>query len=125
MKEFFHELEGDNKEIPRFRKKSKWMPPCNRDPALETYIKAIKGDIHYALGRRPRNCPCDNLTSRERKDLLSLNTRTDITTQPADKGSATVVMSRRDYFVKVLSHFENENFYQRLNKDPQNDLLRR
>ena len=111
MKEFFHELEGDNEEIPRFRNKSKWTPPCNSDPALETYIKAVKDDIHRALDCSPRNRPSDNLTSREMKALLLLRTRTDITIKPAYKGSATVVMSRLDYFMTVVSHFENKNFY--------------
>ena len=118
MKEFFHDSEGDNKEIPQFRKKLKWMPPCNRDPALETYIKAVKDDIHCALNRGPRDRPRDNLTSQKRKALLLLRTRTDITIKPADKGSATVVMSRRDYFVKAMSHLENENFYRRLDEGP-------
>ena len=27
-------------------------------------------------------------------------------------------MSRQDYFVKVMSHLENENFYWRLDEDP-------
>ena len=118
LKELFHESEGDNDEIPRFRKKSNWTPPCNRDPALETYIKASKDDIHRALDRSPRNRPHDNLTSQERKALLSLRNRTDIIIKPADKGSATVVMSRRDYVAKVMSHLENENFYRRLDEDP-------
>ena len=49
-----------------------------------------------------------------------LRTRTDITIKPADKRSATVVMSKRDYVVKVMSHvhLENENFYRRLDEDP-------
>ena len=118
LKEFFHKLEGDNDEIPWFRRKSKWTPPCNRDLALETYIKAIKNDIHRALDHDPRNHPHKNLTSWERKALLLLRTPTDITIKPANKGSATVVMSRWDYLVKVMSHLENENFYRRLDEDP-------
>ena len=41
-----------------------------------------------------------------------------MTIKPAGKGSATVVMSRRDYLVKVMSHLEYENCYQRLDEDP-------
>ena len=56
LKEFFYESEGDSEEIPRFRRKSKWTPLCNRYPALETYIKAVKAvqstlvpEIVYAI----------------------------------------------------------------------------
>ena len=129
MKEFLYESEGDNGEIPRFRKKSKWTPPCNRDLALETYIKAVKDDIHRAHPSCTRpwspKSSTRNLSSRERKALLSLRTRTDITIKPEDKGSATVLMSRRDCFVKVTSHLENENFIEGWMKIPQNDLPRR
>ena len=104
------------------RKKSKWMPSCNRYPALETYIKADRDDIHRALELSPPNRQYDNLTSQERRALLSLRTRTDITIKPADKGSATVVMSRLDYLVKVMSHLENKHFYQRLDEVLWNDL---
>ena len=118
LKEFFHESDGENEQIPQFRKKLKWTPPCNRDPALETYIKAVRDDIHLALDHGPRNRPYDSLTSQERRALLSLQTRADITNKPADKGSATVVMLRHDYLVKVMSHLENDNFYRRLDEDP-------
>ena len=44
--------------------------------------------------------------------------RTDIVIKKADKGSATVVMSRDDYISKVRDHLDNENYYQKLNDDP-------
>ena len=49
--------------------------PGNRYLALQTYIKAVKGDILRALDRGPQHCPHNNLTSQERKALLSLRTQ--------------------------------------------------
>ena len=82
-------------------------------------LDAVRDDIHCAFNLGPRNCPYNKLTSQERRVLLSLRTRTDITIKPADKGSATAVMSRWDYMylIKVMSHLENENFYQRLDEE--------
>ena len=88
-------------------KKSQWTPPCNRDPALETYVKAVQDDIQKSLDQGSRCRPHDNLTSQERKALLLLKCRADIVIKPADKGSATVVMLRRDYLARVLGHLEN------------------
>ena len=58
----------------------------------------------------------DTLTSAERKTLLSLRSRADIVSKPADKGSATVVMSRQDCLTKVIS--QNEEFYLKLDEEP-------
>ena len=38
--------------------------------------------------------------------------------KPADKGSATVIMSKDDYLTKVMSHLNVANFYEKLNDDP-------
>ena len=47
-----------------------------------------------------------------------LRSRTDITIKPADKGSATVVMSRQDFLAKVMNHLEKKNFNRKLDEDP-------
>ena len=93
-------------------------PLQSRSILRKTYIKAAKKDIYHALNYGPHNHPYDNFTSRERKALRSQRTRTDIVIKPTDKGSATVIMLRDDYLVKVMDHLENKNFYQRLDEDP-------
>ena len=60
----------------------------------------------------------DNLTRPERKAMSSLRTRNDIIVKRADKGSATVVMSKEDYMTKVMQHLNNEQHYRELNEDP-------
>ena len=86
LKICFYDMEGEDDHPIRFKNKSKWTPHCNRDPALETYIKAVREDIHHSLDRGPRNRSRDNLTSHERSALWSLRSRSDIVIKPADKG---------------------------------------
>ena len=94
------------------------MSPCNRDPALETYVRAVRDDIQPSLNQGPKYHPHDNLTSQERKALLSLRSRSDIVVKSADKGSVTVVMSRWDYLERIMSHLQNKEFYCRLDENP-------
>ena len=58
------------------------------------------------------------ISAQERKALTTLRSRTDIVIKPADKGSATVVMSLEDYLAKVMHHLNNEQFYEKLQYDP-------
>ena len=60
----------------------------------------------------------DNLTKDEQLALRTLIQRTDIIIKQADKGSATVVMSREDYVSKAMDHLDNTDYYQKLGEDP-------
>ena len=84
--------------------------------ALETYIRAVDIDITQTLLRYPSHC--HNLTKEERRALRSLMPRTDIVINKADKGSATVTVSREDYISKVRSHLDNKGHYLKLDEDP-------
>ena len=51
LREFFYdpeasddEDEGNHQEDRKFREKSTWTPPKNRDAAIETYLKAVETD---------------------------------------------------------------------------------
>ena len=77
----------------RFDNKSSWTHPTDRDPALNTYVDAIKHDILTVY----RNHITDNLTKDERQALRNLKKRQDIIIKPADKGSGTVVMDKSWY----------------------------
>ena len=92
--------------------------PHNRDPALETYMKVVRDDIHRALNSRPVCQTCDDMSSTERKALLLLRSRSDIVIKPVDNGSTIVVMSRQDYLDKVMSHLQNEKFYMKVDEKP-------
>ena len=101
-----------------FRLRNKrWMPPKNRQPALETYIQAVDDNSKNWSNRKGR----DNLTRSERKALHSLRkriTEKDIVIKPADKGSATVVMSFEYYVQEAERQLSNRNHYHPLDCDP-------
>ena len=87
---FFHGY--DSSEYSPFHRRSNWIPPPNRDMALQTYIKGLKKGIEKELHQRSRKVHHDNLMKDERGALFSLKTPTDIIIKKADEGSATVVM---------------------------------
>ena len=107
LEEFFKEESEDMKYNP-FKNKSKWTPPPNRDIVLEAYIQAVRRDVRKSLDETPKRRCIDNLTKLERKAMSSLRTREDIIIKWADKGSATIVMSKEDYITKVMQHLNNE-----------------
>ena len=125
LKEFFYneETECEDQAINPFRRKSGWAPPPNRDVGLETYVRAVKQDIDQALHQMSKRYRWDNLTSEERKALKSLRSRTDIVIKKADKGSATVVMSREDYIREVRRKLNQEENYRKLDDDPTDSFL--
>ena len=60
----------------------------------------------------------DNLTSGERKALSKLRARTDVIIKPADKGSATVVMSKEDYVAEARRQLSDSSITTSLRKTP-------
>ena len=86
--------------------------------ALETYIKAVNKDVWKILnqGQTKYNLN-DNLTNEERKALYSLRTRPDIVIKKADKGSATVIISREESVREVRHHLQSQAYYQKLDND--------
>lgn len=123
MKEFFYNPSSDDSDTleeydpqqHRFKEKSTWNPPKNRDPALETFLNAVESDTWRLARSTSRK---DNLTPSERGALTQLRTRTDIVIKPADKGSATVVMSRETYTAEAYRWLTDHRHYLKLDVDP-------
>ena len=61
--------------------------------------------------------PEDNLSKKQRQALHSLKEDTEITTLPADKGRATVILDKEDYIKKCNDHLDS-GLYIELQKDP-------
>lgn len=118
LKEFFyHSDESEDEYNPhrhRFKEKSTWNPPRNRDPALETFLRAMENDVWRLARSTTRK---DNLTLAERGALTRLRTRTDIVIKPADKGSATVVMSKEAYMTEAYRQLMDHRYYRKLDED--------
>ena len=75
----------------------------------------IRAKVSLAL--QQAKAPKDNLTQRERKALLNLKKDKDIVILPADKGRATVIMNKTDYYRKCDEHIENGP-YELVKRDP-------
>ena len=102
----------------RFHNKSSWTPPTDRDPALNTYVDAIKHDILTVVNRNHScNHITDNLTKDERQALRNLKKRQDIIIKPADKGSGTVVMDKSWYIDECNRQLNDAKFYRQLDRD--------
>ena len=87
--------------------------------ALESYIQALNEDMKESLHQK--RIKKDNLTREEREALKSLRNRVqtgEIVIKPADKGSATVVMSHDDYVAEAMRQLIREEHYFLLDKDP-------
>ena len=128
LREYFLDKEvviDRDKEHNTFRLRNRrWNPPKNREPALETFIRAVDESVHTTSIKRVH----DNLTRSERKALQSLKQRiaeNEIEIKPSDKGSATVVMSYNDYVKEEKRQLSDTRFYQPLQKDPTSKLQMR
>ena len=81
------------------------------------YVEAVRKDVLKFLNETPKRRSMDNLTRPEMKTMFSLRTWNDIIVKQADKGSATVVMSKEDYMTKVMQHLNKEQHYRKLDED--------
>ena len=87
--------------------------------ALESYIQALNEGMKESLHQK--RIKKDNLTREERGALKSLRNRVqtgEIVIKPADKGSATVVMSHDDYVAEAMRQLIREEHYFLLDRDP-------
>ena len=90
--------EGNHQEDRKFWEKSTWTPPKNRNAAVETYLKPVETDA-WRLTRSTKRK--DNLLPSERQALKQLRARSNIIIKPADKGSATIAMSKESYLAEA------------------------
>ena len=120
LQELFYNLDETISNTRRnpFKCKSMWTPAKSREPNLETYITLVTGEISCQLDHAPKQCSGDNLTPGERKALLSLRKGTDIVIKPADKCSATMIMSRTDYEAHSYQNFSWECHYRDMKLKP-------
>ena len=123
LREFFYDSEDSDGEAyqpnPFRRKKKRWTPPKNREPALDSFIQTVNESVKESLHQKRRRK--DNLTRKERGALKSLRSRIlagEIVIKPADKGSATVVLSHDDYVAEAMRQLSREGHYLSLDRDP-------
>jgi len=122
LKEFFYHSDHSEEEEYHpnpFRSNKKEVdPPKNREPALETYIQAVKVNVwrkpyQKEMKRQPHNTregALNNVTKRTQAG--------EIVIKPADKGSANVIMSREDYVTKAMRQLNKEEHYCQMDQTP-------
>ena len=120
--EYFHDYPPQANPNP-FRPKSTRTPPPHREIALEialdTFLNAVEHDARNIKPEPVR----DNLTSRERHALRSLN-KHNIVIKSANKGSTAAVMDRDWYINEYLRQLNDNKFYRPLDNDITDDIQR-
>jgi tRNA/tmRNA/rRNA uracil-C5-methylase (TrmA/RlmC/RlmD family) len=110
-------------DIPRFVKKSNWIPKPSKNTRLESVIELIKSDIKHNVDVHvPKT---ENLTQADRSALRDIQERDDMIIKPADKGSAVVVMDKTTYLQEAERQLSDCRFYEKFDSDPTLDFTQK
>lgn len=89
---------------------------------IERMIQRLQTEMH-GITKSYKQAPTkQNMTSRQRKAVLTLRDEEDITITKSDKGGEMVVMKASDLKRLCLDHLNDSNTYEQLSKDPTNTL---
>jgi len=112
LAEFFHGADNSDYDpkLSKFRPKSSWTPPANRDKYLDSFITVVTNEIMSA----PEQTAYGNLNTHERTALRELKSESSIVIREADKGSAVVVMDRDRYIREGYRQLNDDNIYKRV-----------
>ena len=110
LAEFFQNKEVNNSNENLFQKQSIFIPPRNRDSALNHQIDVLN---NLNLGKIETKSK-SNLSNMELKELSKLKNDETIVIKPADKGAAVVILSTGHYRSMIMQHLLNENTYEEL-----------
>ncbi|KAJ8031266.1 Deleted in malignant brain tumors 1 protein [Holothuria leucospilota] len=125
LTEFFHDSkETDNSDydskLIKFRAKSTWTPPANRDKYLDSFISVVTSEIMSA----PERKAFGNLSSDEHRAMRDLKYNFNVVIRQADKGSAVVIMDRCRYIQEGYRLLNDTSVYQRTEATTINDIER-
>lgn len=104
----------------KFRGKSTFIPPRNRNASIETFCRLVQTDMSKVFHNKNKSeyMVHDNLTKEERKALDELKRDNTTVVKPADKGGAVVVMNVMDYEMEINHKLANTVFYKKLKSNP-------
>lgn len=88
----------------------------SREPVINAYVDMLRHDFQSIRKQRPK-LKRDNLSTDERKALISLKNRTDIVIKPADKGGAVVIQDLESYVAEGYRQLNDDKFYTKLDSD--------
>ena len=98
-------------------KKSNFVPPKNRNQALDAFIKSVKNIPLNSKDKRVK----DNLSRHERNSILSLSADKDIIIKEADMCGSVIIMDIDHYKSMVNDILMDEYYYEKLRNDPQKE----
>lgn len=99
------------------KNKSNFVPPKNRNQALDEFVKSVENIPLNDKGGEVK----DNLTKHERNSIRSLSADKNIIIKEADKGGSIIIMDTEHYKNMVNSILMDESYYERLRSDPQKE----
>lgn len=102
----------------KFRGKSTFIPPKNRNASIETYCRLVQTDMSKVFQNKRNYKVHDNLTKEERKALDELKRDNTIVVKPADKGGGVVLLNVKDYELEINRQLDNTLFYKKLKSNP-------
>ena len=97
----------EDHDISLVRNKSKFIPPNNRNDALDEFIDTVEKFPKTPIQSNVKN----NLTQAEWEALKTLRGDEDIIIKEADKGGATIIMNKEDYKNLVEMILNDEIYY--------------
>jgi len=106
LRYFFHGSKNTS-PIERFIEKSEWIPPCNNVGIIEK-LNDLETNILYQTNDNDSE---KNISKEQLNALKALRDNREIIIKPADKGSATVIMSRNSYITEVNRQLANPMHY--------------
>jgi hypothetical protein len=126
LKDYYQDTDNSDdydRNIKTFTEPSSWTPADHRigQPTLDT-IQHIVSGTESVLNRFTKinnrsillRNSTNNLSIHERNALNSLKNNADIVIKPADKGSATVVISKYCYLTEAYRQLNNTHYYRRI-----------
>ena len=96
--------------------KNTWTPRVD-NPYLHVYMEQVSNEIEKVAQKYNCSRHKDNLTKAERQALHNLQNNEKIVIKPADKGTATVIMSTTDYVAEGNRQLHSDT-YKELPSDP-------
>ena len=110
LADYFRHSRGE--KIP-FTENSGWSPPNSKvDPEISKAHKKIIEKVRDLTVHSNQQ----NLSVMERRALNKLRKNRKIVIKPADKGSATVILSRENYIREAHRQLNNPKYYKKLDK---------
>ena len=104
------------------RNKSNFVPPQGREEILDNFIVST---TNIPLEPSEKSNVKRKISISEQKTITSLASDETIIIKQADKGGATVIMDQVFYQNQVEKLLYNNEYYQKLDQNPQKEILKK